>query len=199
MNESCSPSLWESTIGCIRNNPSFVSVMFGHTNEGANKSPGYCHRPAVSAWSFGSKIVRTRALKINCMLALLAVVFLALASCNRNSQPPRANGVQQGKTMRPALPTNGFIKGRTATKEDLATGNTAFLLVTSEAMEIEIPQYAYHVDTQTGKSSAGIIFQAERTPDGKQLLAMQLIGEGGKLVALLAEFKLLGKVAPKSE
>jgi len=94
--------------------------------------------------------------------------------------------------MWPPLPTKGFITGRTATKEDIANGNAAFFLAGDgvAAMRIEIPQYAYHIDDKTG-------MQAERTSDGKELLAMQQVEGGGKMIGLFAEFKLLGKLPPK--
>jgi hypothetical protein len=97
------------------------------------------------------------------------------------------------------LPAKGFIGGRAATKEDLAKGDAAFYVGASEPMKIEIPQYAYQIDEQTGTRSAGIIVQAERTPDGKELVAMQPVGGGGVHIGFLAEYKLLGKVPPKSD
>ena len=126
-------------------------------------------------------------------------MLLVLASCNRNARLAKPNGVQQENMPWPALPAKGFITGRTATKEDIASGDAAFLLADSKAMNIEIPQYAYHIEAGTGKRSAGIIIQAERTPDGKELVAMQPFGNAGKLVALLGEYKLLGKVPPKGD
>jgi hypothetical protein len=126
-------------------------------------------------------------------------MFLAIASCNSDSQPPKADGVLHEKTMWPTLPMKGFIKGRTATKEDIASGDAAFLTADSRAMNIEIPQYALHIDARTGKRSPGIIIQAERTPEGKELVAMQRIGEVGQLVGLLGEYKLLGKVPPEGD
>lgn len=101
--------------------------------------------------------------------------------------------------MWPSLPTKGYIAGRKATQEDVAKGDAAFFLGMSEPLPIEIPQYAYHIEEQTGKRTAGFIVQAERTPDGRELAAMIPVGGEGPLVALLAEFKLLGKVQPKED
>jgi len=83
--------------------------------------------------------------------------------------------------------------------EDVASGSAAFVLNGSTAMNIDIPQYAYHIDAKTGEQSPGVIIQAERTTDGKELVAMQPIGKAGPLVALLGEYKLLGKSRPNGE
>jgi hypothetical protein len=130
---------------------------------------------------------------------LLAIAISTLASCNRPPEPAKQNIPKREQILWPPLPTKGFIAGRTATKEDLARGDAAFFLGMSDPIKIEIPQYAFHIDEQTGKRSAGIIIQGERTPYGKELVAMQPIDGGGHVVALLAEYKLLGKAQPNGE
>jgi hypothetical protein len=135
-------------------------------------------------------------------MTLLAAGLFAATSCTtRDADPPKAHEVKQEKTMWPPLPTKGFLSGRTATKEDMANGDAAFFLPGSgtQPMKIEIPQYAYHVDAETGKRSAGIIIQAERAANGTELVAMQPIEGGGPLIALLGEYQLLGRLPPKGE
>jgi hypothetical protein len=98
--------------------------------------------------------------------------------------------------MWPQLPVKGFVAGRIATKEDLAAGNGAFVLGAGEPISIEIPQYAYHIEAP-GKRTAGIVIQAERSSDGKELVAMQPIGGNGHIVGLFSEYQLLGKIPPE--
>jgi hypothetical protein len=132
------------------------------------------------------------------MLLLFAALF-ACVSCSRDPGAAKPGAEKREKTIWPPLPTKGFVAGRPATKDDLAIGDAAFLLGASEPMKIEIPQYAYHIDEQTGKRTPGVVIQAERAPDGKELVAMQPIGGGGYLVAFLGEYKLLGRIPPKDD
>ena len=139
-------------------------------------------------------------------LFLLVACTLTNASCKDAAHPsgkllPSSNDI----AMWPPLPTKGFIKGRPATDENIAQGNAAFMLPNnggrnpSQAMNIEIPQYCYHTDSSSGKRTRGILIQAERASDGKELAAMQTIGDGGHVVGLLKEFTLLGKTPPAKE
>ena len=133
-------------------------------------------------------------------IAFIAAVLLALPSCHRTDVPSKAKVTNnEEKVVWPPLPATGFITGRSATNDDIAKGDAVFSLNASEPMKIEIPQYAYHIDEQTGKKSPGIIVQAERTSDGMELLAMQSVADGGELVGLLREFKLLGKTPPTGD
>jgi hypothetical protein len=125
--------------------------------------------------------------------------MVSLTSCSRDPGPSKSVVAKQEKTMWPPLPVKGFIVGRPATQDDLTKGDAAFVLGVSAALQIEIPQYAYHIEEQTGKRLAGIIIQAERTPDGKELAAMQPVAGGGYMVAMLSEFKLLGKQPPNED
>jgi hypothetical protein len=101
--------------------------------------------------------------------------------------------------MWPPLPEKGFIAGRKATMEDIKNDTAAFLIEDSDPIKMETPQYAYHLEEGTGKRTPGIIIQAERTPDGKDLVAMRPVGGGGDLIALMREYVFLGKVPPKDD
>jgi len=97
----------------------------------------------------------------------------------------------------PELPTSGFIRGRTATKEDVTTGVAAFHLASKDGipegrpLEIDVPQYAYHQDEEAGIDTPVIIIQAETNGDMSVIGYMEaktaIIGVG-----TLPEFRLLG-------
>jgi hypothetical protein len=127
------------------------------------------------------------------------IMAVVCTSCHRDQDAPEPNAARHERTMWPPLPAKGFVTGRKSVQEDVASGDAAFFLGTSTPLSIEIPQYAYHIDGKNAKRTPGIIIQAERTPDGKELAAMLPIGGGGHLVGLLSEFKLLGKVQPKED
>jgi|ERR671919_1453100 hypothetical protein len=67
----------------------------------------------------------------------------------------------------PALPERGFITGRAATQQDIADGNAVFVAevggrLVGIPLNITVPQYAFHVDQQTGARTRVIVLQAER-------------------------------------
>lgn len=99
----------------------------------------------------------------------------------------------------PDLPTEGFLAGRPATREDVAAGRAAFVLQAegvsrSRALPVTIPQYAYHVDPETGKRTPGIVIQAEEA-GGQQLVALRTL-DGENLVGLFQEIEFLGTDRP---
>jgi hypothetical protein len=138
-------------------------------------------------------------LKTSTAITLLVLMAVVPVSCNRVREPAKLDVTPPARHMWPPLPATGFITGRKATQDDVAKGDAAFFLGMSEPLTIEIPQYAYHVEEKTGKRTAGIVVQAERTPDGKDLVAIHPVEGGGHLVGMLGEFKLLGKVPPKGD
>lgn len=78
----------------------------------------------------------------------------------------------------PDLPLYGYVRGRMATTEDLDSGWAVFLtpepgdytmpypgmVSYGEPVDVPIPQYALHIDWQTGELSPGILIQAETSP-----------------------------------
>lgn len=119
------------------------------------------------------------------MRPLFALAALLLSSCSQAAPSHIAW---------PALPTHGFIVGRTATQEDVAAGNAAFAIgsVQSTPLQIGIPQYALFKDE--GKKTPVILIQAEAAA-GKQLVAGRTL-EGGEVVGMLSDFELLGVRKP---
>jgi hypothetical protein len=97
----------------------------------------------------------------------------------------------------PDLPTTGFISGRPASKEDIAAGNAAFSLSgqSDGALPIKIPQYVLWSD-ETGKQHPMILVQAERAPDGTEIVGLRDFN-GAETVGTLPEIKLLGTEKPQ--
>jgi hypothetical protein len=136
----------------------------------------------------------------NRLVPVLALGLILLPACSpRHSAPAPPKSENKEQMMWPTLPTKGFVAGRPATNDDVARGDAVFFLMGSGvvSLDIEIPLYAYHIEERSGKRTAGIIIQAERTADGKELVAMQPVDWSGPVVALRAEYQLLGKAAPK--
>jgi hypothetical protein len=98
----------------------------------------------------------------------------------------------------PPLPSEGFIKGRTATRADVAAGRAVFApevggVSVGKPLAITIPQYAYY--KEGGKRTPAIVVQAEEV-QGMKMVGARL-GSGKAVVGLLQNFDLLGKVPPR--
>jgi hypothetical protein len=106
-------------------------------------------------------------------------------------------GKAQTDGVWPELPTSGYISGRAATKEDVASGSAAFHLASNDGtpegrpLAIVIPQYALHHDAETGADTPVVIIQAETNGDtdviGYVETNSSVVGVG-----TLPEFRLLG-------
>ena len=101
----------------------------------------------------------------------------------------------------PDLPKDGFVKGRPATQEDAKLGNAAFAIevggkVAGKPLDIEIPQYAIHVEDKTGKETPVIIIQAEEG-NGIKAIGYKVVGTSEIGVCLLRELRLLGTTKPR--
>jgi hypothetical protein len=100
----------------------------------------------------------------------------------------------------PALPSSGFIVGRTATMGDVNAGNAAFAAIgkngerLSTPVAMDIPQYALHIEGS--RQTPVIVIQAENTPAGTTI-GYKLITGSGLGVCLLAEVRLLGTNRPR--
>jgi hypothetical protein len=85
----------------------------------------------------------------------LSVLLCLLFSCAHKDSSSQEQPIMNEQILWPPLPTKGFIKGRAATKDDLAQGNAAFLLADdsgarrAEPIDIEIPQYCFHNNAET--------------------------------------------------
>ncbi|MEO1543503.1 MAG: hypothetical protein AAFR75_05720, partial [Pseudomonadota bacterium] len=100
----------------------------------------------------------------------------------------------------PALPEIGYISGRAATTEDVDAGNAVFALKAGdeyigEPVQIEIPQYAFHADSDTGEKTPVVVVQAETDGD-VTAIGFRYISDGSTGVGLIGEFELLGQQKP---
>lgn len=94
----------------------------------------------------------------------------------------------------PALPTIGFIAGRTAEPWDVEQDNAIFAHPgRSRILVLPIPQYAlYH--PEKGPPLRAVLVQAELV-DGEQLLGLRL-SNGQNATAGRCEVELLGRTTP---
>nr|WP_236372240.1 hypothetical protein [Pseudomonas salomonii] len=100
----------------------------------------------------------------------------------------------------PDLPTTCFVSGRSATSVDIDSGCAAFTLnvqgkPAGSPINVDVPQYALHVDEATGKETPVIIIQAEEQ-GATQIVGYQELGSDQLGAALLREVKLLGTQKP---
>lgn len=100
----------------------------------------------------------------------------------------------------PDLKNIKHIVGRHATVEDIDSGVAAFALQEDDnyvgrLIDMVIPQYAIHVDQDSGEKTNVIIIQAEED-DGIEILGAIAVENSEHLIALKYEFKLLGVKLP---
>ncbi len=101
----------------------------------------------------------------------------------------------------PELPKTCFVSRRPSTVSDLSQNCAAFLIGGPEKsggtpLDIQIPQYAFHVDGASGKKTPVIVLQAEERSGikavGYKEVQTSTIGAG-----LLSEMQLLGTSKPR--
>lgn len=106
------------------------------------------------------------------------------------------------QTYWPELPESGFLADRAATIEDVDSGLAVFALqddqgnYEGELVGITIPQYALHVDEDTGEKWPVIIVQAE-TNGEIVAIGFRYINDGSVGVGLQHEFEFLGTERPE--
>ncbi len=101
----------------------------------------------------------------------------------------------------PNLDSCRFIAGRIATERDIMEGKAAFLLksgneILSTPLDIEIPQYALHINQHNNEETPGVIIQAEKTVDGQKLVGFIPVHSQIPVTTSLHEFRLLGTRKP---
>ena len=98
--------------------------------------------------------------------------------------------------MWPPLEGITFTKNKPATEDDVNAGSAVFVLKVDGnnigvPLNIEIPQYAYHNDQESGQKIPVIIIQAEEAQGQKYIGAISV--EKDQYIAGFAnEFELLG-------
>jgi hypothetical protein len=106
-----------------------------------------------------------------------------------------------GSLVWPDLPQTCFVKGRPASEEDARKGCAVFVIkqqgqLAGTPLNIEIPQYAIHVEDGTGKETPVVVIQAEENA-GIQAVGYKEVGTSAVGAALLRELHLLGTKKPK--
>lgn len=101
----------------------------------------------------------------------------------------------------PELPKTCFVSQRPATVSDLNRGCSAFLIGGPEKsmgvpLNIQIPQYAFHVDGVSGKKTPVIVLQAEEQ-SGIKAVGYKEVQTSRTGAALLSEMQLLGTRKPR--
>jgi len=128
-------------------------------------------------------------------LRKLCVALIALACCLA-SKPSIAQIIDW-----PELPKTCFASQRPANMEDVRNGCAAFLIGGPERsvgtpLNIQIPEYAYHVDSVSGKKTPVILLQAEEH-SGIKAVGYREVGTSNIGAALLSEMQLLGTSKPR--
>ncbi len=137
------------------------------------------------------------------LVFVLAVAMVALTSCSSGPSVPGARATRNERAPAvswPPLPESGFITGRPATDADVAAGRAGFSAVADgevigQPIDIDIPQYAFHLDAASGRRTPGVIIQAEEARGSRMATMRTTTGE--YLVGLLWEFELLGTDTPQ--
>lgn len=104
------------------------------------------------------------------------------------------------KVAWPDLSTIKYVSQKSATKADINEGAAVFLLQSEgvnigSPMNLDIPQYAIHIDGETGEKSNVVVIQAEEA-NGQQVIGALIVGSNEFMAGLVNEFNLLGKDVP---
>ena len=121
------------------------------------------------------------------LIALLSVTILA---CGEDS------------VVWPELSEIEHVTGRPASKDDINAGAAVFLLQSEggevsagEPIDMVIPQYAVHLDAESGEKTRVIIIQAEES-EGQQLIGALNVLTNEYSIGFYSEYELLGTVTP---
>lgn len=103
----------------------------------------------------------------------------------------------------PSLTQFSATTGRAATAKDVDNGSAVFVLSNSgkpigTPINIVLPQYALHVDSETGVKTPCIVIQAEQA-NGQKLIGAYLLPEMELFAGLYSEFVLLGTNIPTTK
>lgn len=100
----------------------------------------------------------------------------------------------------PDLSDQCSVKGRPANDQDVNSGCAVFVIKGNDdssgvPMNIEVPQYAFHIDERAGSESPVIVIQAEEK-SGMRVIGYKDVGSGRFGAALLREMRLCGTKKP---
>ncbi|SFW20267.1 hypothetical protein [Luteibacter sp. UNCMF366Tsu5.1] len=127
--------------------------------------------------------------RATCVFSVLAIGALSLS----------ASSTASGITW-PELPKDCFVRSRPATQADAKRGCAVFVIekggvIGGMPMDIQIPQYAWHIDQPSAKRTAVILIQAEES-SGIKAVGYREVSSHSLGAALLSEMILLGTDKP---
>lgn len=102
----------------------------------------------------------------------------------------------------PNIEDINVIFDRAASEEDVAAGLAVFVLksddgvIIGQPVDMVLPQYAYHINTETHERTPCVIVQAEEV-NGQQFCGCVSVINGSLLVGLIGEFELHGRDIPE--
>lgn len=100
------------------------------------------------------------------------------------------------------LPATGFVVGHSATRSDINSGSAIFVLEEDgvpmgHPLQMQIPQYGYHIDAQSKKRTPCIVVQAESFR-GVNLVGFREVGTHREAVDVDENFQFLGCSEPQA-
>jgi hypothetical protein len=103
--------------------------------------------------------------------------------------------------MWPELSEFPSFRNKRATQEDVNASRAVFILQGEKGpvgtpIDIELPQYAYHIDKDKGTKTPGVLIQAEQAGD-QQIAGFVVLPGRSHTAATLGEFELLGTRRPE--
>jgi len=130
----------------------------------------------------------------------LTLAFCILSGCSETGKGQIEMDQSKETHNWPGLDSIKFTAGRTATQEDVAAEKAVFVLdnggvSVGTPIDMTIPQYAFHVNSDTGEKTPCIIIQAEQA-DGQKVIGAESVLDRSFMAGTLPEFELLGTSKP---
>lgn len=97
----------------------------------------------------------------------------------------------------PSLSEFSAVTNRPATEADVAEGRAVFVVQDGRGQPIDLalPQYAYHLDAESGSKVPCILIQAEQA-QGQKLAGARMLPDRSIFAGFFGEFELLGSIPP---
>lgn len=100
------------------------------------------------------------------------------------------------------LPTDGFVSGRPADKDDVTAGRAALSAISPgrqapTPIPNAVPQYAFHID-ESGKRTPGFVIQAEQAGT-LRMIGFRSLADNQLFAATEQEFEFLGTDVPTEQ
>ena len=127
------------------------------------------------------------------------ILFACVVGCG--SRPHKDSPIEDGgRILWSPLSEFKVVSKRPATKDDVAANRAVFVAQSNGVLigipiEVDLPQYAYHVDVATGEKTPGVLIQAEEAGD-QQLAGFIILPFRTIMAGMLPEFELLSTQPP---